>query len=202
MEFYKTVIFDIGNVLVRFDWESYVKSLWEKATADRVTEAIFGDLRWDELDRGILSPDYVLESFIAADPEMEHEIVHTFKNCLDSLHPLEYAAPWVKELRERGLQTLFLSNYSKLLREGKPEVLDFLPYMDGGVFSFRVGAIKPDLEIYRILCRKYSLDPRECIFIDDRPQNVAAAETVGFQTILFTDYAQGRAKLDELLSLE
>ena len=196
------MVFDIGNVLVRFDWNSYVRSLWEKVTADRVTEAIFGDLRWDELDRGVLSPDFVLDSFIAADPEMKREIVYTFKHCLDSLHPLAYAASWVKSVRERGLQTLYLSNYSRLLLEGKPEVLDFLPYMDGGVFSFRVGAIKPDLEIYRILCRKYSLDPRECIFIDDRPQNVAAAEAVGFQTILFTDYEQGRAALDELLSLE
>ena len=196
---YKTVIFDIGNVLVRFAWDEYVDALWDRQVADRVTEAIFGNKRWDELDKGTLSPEEACQTFIQADPEMENEIRYTFDHCLDSLHRLDYPIPWLKELRERGLQTLFLSNYSKLLWEGKREVLDFLPYMDGGVFSFQYGVIKPGPEIYRILCRKYSLTPAECIFIDDREENVAAAAELGFQTILFTEYSQVKEQLDNYL---
>ena len=82
---------------------------------------------------------------------------------------------------------------------GNRKLLDFLSEMDGGIFSYLVGAIKPEPEIYQILIDKYRLVPEECIFIDDREANLAAARKLGFQTILFDGYEQGRAKLNELL---
>jgi len=198
-QLYDTVIFDIGNVLMQFNWMGYVQPMWEPEIAGRITEAIFGDGRWDEMDRGIKSETEILQSFIDADPKLETEIRYTYDNCLDSLHRLNYAADWIREVKDSGRQALYLSNYSRLLVDGKPEVLDFLSEMDGGVFSYLVGAIKPEPEIYQILIDKYRLIPEKCIFIDDREANLASARNLGFQTILFDGYEQCRAKLNELL---
>ena len=173
--------------------------MWEPEIAGRITEAIFGDGRWDEMDRGIKSETEILQSFIDADPKLEIEIRYTYDNCLDSLHRLDYAADWIREVKDSGRQALYLSNYSRLLVDGKPEVLDFLSEMDGGVFSYLVGAIKPEPEIYQILIDKYRLIPENCIFIDDREANLASARNLGFQTILFDGYEQCRAKINELL---
>lgn len=184
---------------MRFSWQEYIEPMWEPEIAERITEAIFGNGRWDEMDRGIKSEKEILRSFIDAEPELESEIRFTFDNCLDSLHRLDYATDWIKEVKNKGRKVLYLSNYSRLLVEGKPEVLDFLTEMDGGVFSYQVGTIKPEPRIYQILIDKYLLKPENCVFIDDRKENIEAAEELGFQTILFDCYDQGRDELNKLL---
>ena len=68
------------------------------------------------------------------------------------------------------------------------EVLDFLPVMDGGIFSCYVKMAKPDHAIYRCLCEKYHLHPAECLFTDDLPENIQAAKECGFHAILFEGY--------------
>ena len=95
---------------------------------------------------------------------------------------------------------MYLSNYSEFVMEAKPEVLDFLPLMDGGVFSCYVGIIKPDPAIYTGLFRKYDLIPEECVFIDDKPENVQAAKDLGMAGIVFSSYDQAKGDLDRLLS--
>ena len=49
---------------------------------------------------------------------------------------------------------------------------------------------KPDERIYRILLDRFSLKPDECLFIDDNPQNVAAAEALGIHGLVFTSVEQ------------
>ena len=87
-----------------------------------------------------------------------------------------------------GLNVYYLSNYSAFSVAANPDVLNFIPYMDGGVFSFEVKAVKPEPEIYRCLCEKFGLKPEECLFTDDVPANVKGAQACGFQGIVFEGY--------------
>ena len=112
---------------------------------------------------------------------------------------MDYAIPWISELKERGYRVLFLSNYSEFIMNSKPEVLDFLPLMDGGVFSCYVGLIKPDPAIYQKICDKYDLDPAECVFIDDNEENVKAARDFGLNALHFTGYSETAENLEEWL---
>ena len=81
-----------------------------------------------------------------------------------------------------------------------PNVVDFLPLTDGGVFSYEVHLLKPDRAIYEEICKKYSLIPSECIFIDDRKENVEAARTFGMQAIHFKSYEDTDKELQEMLN--
>lgn len=199
MNNYDTIIFDIGNVLVRFDWDGYVGSLWDKPIADRVNEAIAGGGRWTELDKGIRPQDEIVRSFVEADPELEKEILYTFEHSGESLHRVDHSIPWLRELKQEGKKLFYLSNYSAHIRYSNPGPLDFLSLMDGGVFSYEVKVIKPDHRIYQILCERYQLEPSHCIFLDDRTENIEAAKELGFGTILFHDYEQGREALKRML---
>ena len=78
-------------------------------------------------------------------------------------------------------------------------VLDFLPYMDGGIFSCYVKMAKPDHAIYHCLCEKYGLNPSECLFTDDMPENIQAAKKCGFQAILFEGYDKTYPAVMELV---
>ena len=167
----KTIIFDIGNVLVHFDYMPYVRDLLkDEELVDRVNDAIWRSGLWAELDRGEPA-EKIFPMMLAAGPEVEEEIRRTFVNVGQCLHRAEYAIPWIRELKEKGFQVLYLSNYSEYIMQANPEVLDFLPLMDGGVFSCYVRLLKPDLAIYQKICDECSLDPKECVFIDDHEEN-------------------------------
>ena len=69
-----TVVFDIGMVLIGFDWERYMRELFDEETAVRVTRAMFGGSAWKELDRAVLSEEEVLARFYEAEPDLRKEI--------------------------------------------------------------------------------------------------------------------------------
>ena len=68
------IIFDIGKVLIDFDFESYVEGRFDKETADAVIGATWHNPDWNELDRGVLSDEQVLRLFIDKAPRYEKEI--------------------------------------------------------------------------------------------------------------------------------
>ena len=184
----KTVIFDIGNVLVRFAWKPYITELFDEEKADHITEALWHDGYWNEFDRGILTDEQIREKMVVYAPKYEKEIHYALDHAGKCLHKFDYAIPWIQELKEKGYQVLFLSNYSEFLMKANPEVLDFLPCMDGGVFSCDVKLIKPDSVIYAKICEKYNLNPDECMFIDDYAANIEAANAFGIHGFLFEGY--------------
>ncbi len=195
----KTIIFDIGRVLVDWDWEEYLRGLFDEDTAKAVGEAYFMHPDYDEFDRGVLSTEEILQRFIKTAPNLEEEIRLCFSRMGETVVQREYAIPLIKELKEKGYQVLFLSNYSYQMREFNPEALSFIEYMDGGVFSCDVKMIKPDREIFECILEKYNLTPDECIFIDDNRNNIATANGLGIHGIVFESYNQVREEMGKLL---
>lgn len=70
------------------------------------------------------------------------------------------------------------------------------------VCSGEVGLVKPDLRIYQLLLERLQLDPQETVFIDDTPEHVEAARTLGIHGIIFTDAPTLRQKLLSVLDKE
>lgn len=187
----KTVIFDIGNVLVKFDWRSYSEALLGKEIAPIVTEALWKDGYWEEFDRGVLPFEEIVGRMEQAAPDYKAEIRQALAHAGDSLRQYEYAIPWILELKAQGYQVLFLSNYSEFLMEQNPEALSFLPHLDGGLFSCHAKRIKPDPRIYAMLCENCGLNPEEALFIDDNAANIEAARQFGLYAIRFEGYETG-----------
>lgn len=104
-------------------------------------------------------------------------------------------------MKNKGYNVYYLSNYSHFNMSTAPEVLDFIPYMDGGIYSCDVQLLKPDMAIYELLCKKYELVPSECVFIDDRKENVEAARAFGMQVIHFKSYETADKQLQEFINL-
>lgn len=183
-----TVIFDIGKVLISFDWDKYVNRLFDSNTAEKVTDAMWNHGYWNELDRGVWSEEEVLKAFVSVHPECESEIREAYARIDECALKQDYAIEWVKSLRKQGYRVLFLSNYFEPLMKKCPDILDFIPYMDGGVFSWMINLTKPDKAIYEHICSKYNLVPGECLFIDDNRNNVDSANEFGINAILFENY--------------
>ena len=192
-----TVVFDIGKVLIGFDWDRYVRELFDEETARHVTRAMFGGSVWKELDRAVLSEEEILARFYEAEPGYRKEIDEAFERVGECVERRGWVIPLVSSIKERGYRVLFLSNMSDHVMCSNPEAYDFVSRMDGGIWSCRAHLIKPDPQIYRLLLDEYGLEAEECLFIDDTPVNTAAARRIGMKTILYRDPAQLAADLDQ-----
>ena len=186
----RNMVFDIGNVLMDFRWKEYMRSLFgeNEALIQTINQGIWHNGCWAAMDKGEMDGTATLRSAVAFSPQYEKEIKLTLDKVALAFHKFGYAVPWVQELKGMGLNVYYLSNYSAFSIAANPDVLNFIPYMDGGVFSFEVKAVKPEPEIYRCLCDKYGLKPEECLFTDDVPANVKGAQACGFQGIVFEGY--------------
>jgi putative hydrolase of the HAD superfamily len=99
----------------------------------------------------------------------------------------------VSSLKKRGYKIGFLSNTElpamNFFIEQNYDMIDIC------VFSCKEGIIKPDIEIYKILLNQINSDPKDVIFIDDRPENIDAANKIGVNGILFIDEHHLKADL-------
>ncbi len=197
-----TVIFDIGNVLTTYGWLDFIKGQgYSDDYSMRLAKAIMLSPYWCEFDRDVWTYEQIVDAFVSMDPEIEEDIRKCVKDQVKLVTRRDYAIPWIKELKAAGYRVLFLSNFSTYCRKDCDEALDFIPYMDGGVFSFECHLIKPDKEIYQYLIDKYDLIPDECVFIDDMQHNLDTAGVLGINTILFDEYENVRKKLNEMLAI-
>lgn len=195
----KTVIFDIGNVMVDFCFDEFIKKNGDpKEIRERIRRATLESGFWGELDKGILSYEEVLQKFIEKDPGLESQIRAIFGDTAGIVLKRDYAIPLVKRLRCNGYQVLALSNFPEKVYQENREPLAFLQKMNGYLLSYQDHVIKPDARIYRLLQERYGFVPAECVFIDDLQENLDAAKAQGWNTILFTDYEQMLMKLAKL----
>ncbi len=198
----KNIIFDIGDVLVGYDGSSYLKSFGFSPEEEKaIYEALFRSPYWPEFDREAISVPELLEAVCALAPaEYGDDIVRVFEELYLSLREWPESLPWIQSLKERGYGVYYLSNYSSHLLERTRDSMDFLPYMDGGLYSYEVKQIKPEAEIYEsFLARFPQIKPEEAVFLDNNEENVKAAEALGFHGIVFHDREQAKKEMEELL---
>lgn len=196
-----TIIFDIGRVLVEWDWQGYLQGFgFSGEKTEKLAKAIFQSEYWKETDRGVWSDEEILQSFIKVVPEYEEDVRAVWDDMGKCIWKCEYTDEWIEELKERGYKVYYLSNYGKTLREKSKEALNFTENCHGGIFSYEIQKIKPDYAIYKALVEKYSLIPKQCVFLDDTMENIEAARECGFHGIQFITYEQAKKELEEILS--
>lgn len=196
-----TIVFDVGKVLVDWNYSDYLDRLgFTPREKEAVTAAVFENPLWAALDGGNVTPDDALNGFFRSAPGFRPQIRRAFAGCEDTISLFPYSVDWISSLKKRGFRVLILSNYSEYLFEKTKHKMAFLPLMDGALFSFQCGMVKPQPQIYRKLIDSFHLTPEHTVFIDDRPENTGAAEAFGIRTICFTDFESVRKKLEELLA--
>ena len=182
-----TVIFDIGDVLVSANIKDYLVADPEvpNEIVDELLKLWFIDK--DEIDDTMDLDTYREIVNKRMGTEFSKYIPNLFKVNIDCVNIFDYTIPMIQDLKDKGYKVYFLSNWSAwthdlLIREGK---FDFLSMMDGGVFSFSVGYMKPHEEIYKILLNRYKIDPEKAIFFDDKEENIKAAKKLGIKGVVF-----------------
>lgn len=182
----KNIIFDIGNVLADFRWKEFLLDKgFDEEMVERIARATVYSEVWRELDRGVWSDQQIMDAFVQNDPVIERELHLAFDDFTGMVTIRAYTISWMEELKKKGYQLFYLSNFPRKAKEQCEESLAFIPYMDGGILSYRDKLIKPDAAIYELLLSRYGLVAEESVFLDDTLVNVEAAENVGIHGIHF-----------------
>ncbi len=195
---YKNVIFDFGQVMVRFEPKYMTEQYITGPDAELVANVVFDRLYWDKLDSGDISDG----ELIAACRERLSEglwdtVDRVYFNWFYHLPEIDGMRELVQDLREKGIRVLLLSNISKYFAEHADEI-PVLSEFEGCVFSAVVGHIKPHRDMFEYICDKYSIEPAQTLFVDDNAANIAGAREYGIDGYLFDGSAE---RLREFLKI-
>jgi putative hydrolase of the HAD superfamily len=97
---------------------------------------------------------------------------------------------WAARLQGSGMRTGILSNIGDAIAEGICAKLPWLTGFDHCTWSYALGMAKPEEAIYRATALALQTAPAKILFIDDREDNIAAAQSVGMQAIQYTGHAE------------
>ena len=198
------IIFDIGNVLAYFRWKDLFVDLgYTGEKFDRIAAAtILHPTMWPEFDRSLMTDEEIIAGCVGRAPEYEKDIRRIFEKTELLIEEYAHSYDWIKGLKERGYKIYLLSNYGKTSFEAAVNHgrLSFMPLIDGGVISYEVKSVKPEPEIYQALIDKYDLVAEECVFLDDREENVDAARKLGFHGVVVEGYDQAARALQTVLN--
>ena len=184
----RNLVFDMGNVLINYDPEWFVRRLGPLPEGDRalLLKEIFHSPDWPRLDAGEIREADLEAKAASRLPERLHAATRRLiSHWEEPSEPIPGMAELIRECKARGFRVYLLSNASLRQREYWPSIPGSECF-DGRVVSAEERCVKPDPRIYRILLERYGLEAGECLFVDDVPANVEGARAVGMEAFLFT----------------
>ena len=196
----RAVAFDVGGVLTRAGRVSDFEETWRErlgmtqaefgqalASVDPDEPAFAGHLSEAQFKAGLsaafgLSAGQVREFLAGMCGELDADL-----------------SAYVARLRPR-CSTAILSNAIDGARREYQALYGFEQLVDVIIYSYEVGLAKPDPRVYRLLCDRLAVSPREVVFLDDRTENVKAACEFGIHALLHENTAQSIKAIDALLA--
>lgn len=181
------VVFDIGNVLIRWDPRLLYRPLFDENEAlmeDFLSSVCTHD--WNqEMDRGMSFAEGVAR-LTAERPDCA-ELIRIYDECWQQMVPgaIDGTVELLERLKARGVPLYALTNFSAEKFAETLERFDFLKLFDGIVVSAHERLIKPDPRFYRVLFERHRIAPERAVFIDDLPANIEVARSLGMTGWVF-----------------
>jgi 2-haloacid dehalogenase len=191
------VVFDLGNVLIRWDPHPAIAAAVGDEEARRfLAAADFDFLAWNNVQDSGRGWDEAEAEAAASHPHWaRHAAAYRAFFDRSLLGPIEDSVAVLRDLHAAGVALVALTNWSSELFPHARQRFDFLGLFDDIVVSGDEGVAKPAPEIFALLQRRVGQPLERCVFVDDSPVNVAAAGGAGLDAILFTDTNHLRADL-------
>jgi HAD superfamily hydrolase (TIGR01509 family) len=193
------IIFDLGKVLVDFDYSVAARKIAARSTKQvpDLQHFLGSSPILVRYESGLLSR----QQFFAGIQQITGftgNVDEFAGDFADIFLPIQPMIELHEELRQRGFLTYIFSNTNDLAIEHIRREYPFFKHFDGYIFSYEVGAMKPQPEIYEAMEAMAGKRGAEIIYIDDRLENIEAGRARGWQTILHETPGKTRAACDSL----
>jgi FMN phosphatase YigB (HAD superfamily) len=196
----KIVAFDLGKVLVDFDYSIAARKVAARST--RPVENLHSFLSHSPLliqyETGLVTRRTFFEE-VSGVTGFRGSIGEFSEFFVDIFTPIPPMIEIHAELRRRGIPTYIFSNTNDLAVEHIRRNFPFFRDFDGYIFSYEVGAMKPDAKIYEALEKLAGRRGSDIVYLDDRPENVAGGAARGWQVVLHETPEKTRAALEQFV---
>lgn len=195
---YSAIVFDLGNVLIPFDYNIAIKKLnnIESGLGDKFIE--FYKSNYDfhrNFERGkIREKDFIKKLLEIIDYKIDEE---TFCRYYADIFSLNEDVISLLPGLKKDYKLYLLSNTNSIHKKYGWENYDFLKYFDKLILSFEVGSVKPEEKIYRAVEKSSGLPSEEHFFIDDIQEYADSAKILGWDAVQFVDYQKLISDLKE-----
>jgi HAD superfamily hydrolase (TIGR01509 family) len=196
MELPRVVVFDLGKVLVDFDYGIAARNIAANGTvsAAEVQRFIDHSPLLFRYETGLMTKEQFFKEISAATGYRGTmaEFSEVFGDIFEPIAPM---VELHSKLRARGLPTYIFSNTNELAINYIRQHFPFFKNFSGYILSYEHGAMKPDARLYEVVERETSRRKSEILYLDDRAENVVAGAERGWQVILQETPEKTRAAL-------
>jgi len=182
------VLFDFGKVLsLPPDPEVWQQMIHLSGLSERQLEDGYWKFR-DDYDAGLLTGDMYWRSIVgnSGSPEQLQQLKAADVALWTQMN--KPMLDWVGALHRNGFRTGILSNMPDAMAEGICAQFDWIANFDHTVWSYALKLRKPQPEIYQAAVEGLKTPAENILFLDDKPENIQAAEAAGIQGILYSDH--------------
>lgn len=189
------IIFDIGNVIVRWQPFEVIKEVFPQTDAKEFFKKMYPV--WQKLNLGKISIKDALTLY-TGELEIEEAKIAYLLHKLQS-HQVTFpdSLALLQELKKNGYNLFSITDNIKEFVEFHRKNSEFFQYFKDVIVSSDIGVLKPDKRIFEYLLNKHNLLPETCIFIDDLDLNIEGARNADIDGILFTNAISCRKELQK-----
>ena len=182
----RSIIFDLGAVMVDWNPKLIAKSFTNNLDLQQsILQNLFHNKIWLDFDNGLISETLLIKYANQQINLTVAQLNNLIQKAKESLHAKQDMVNLLTLAKEHQLNTYCLSNLSHEWFAYLNQRHDFFKLFDGKVISAQEGVSKPNIEIYKRMLKRYQINSAQSLFIDDRSENTAAAETLGINCITF-----------------
>jgi HAD superfamily hydrolase (TIGR01509 family) len=195
----KAVVFDLGKVLVDFDYSIAARRLAarSKVPPEKLRHFIDYSPLLFRLERGQLTTKQFYEEVCAA-TGFDGSMSEFSEFFADIFVPIVPMVELQAALRRRGMPTYVFSNTNDLAVTHIRRRFSFYNDFDGYILSYQHGAMKPDAALYEVVEQTCGRRGPEILYLDDRPENIAAGAARGWRVVLQESPEKSLAAVREL----
>ena len=182
----RNILFDMGNVLIRFDREYFIDRLGVNPEEKQLLlREVFLSVEWVQMDRGSIVEEQAVAQVCRRLPQHLHDAAEKLIAMWDRpILPIDGMYELIEELKNAGYGIYLLSNASLRQHEYWPRI-PASRFFDGTIISADEGVMKPDAEYYLRALNRFGLKADECFFVDDVPSNIEGALYCGIPGAIF-----------------
>ena len=195
----KAVAFDIGKVLLDFDYSILVRKLAPQTQwgEDELNDYLNQSPLLARYESGELSSSKFFEQ-IKGETGFRGSEAGFAALFEDIFTPISGMIDLHRQIAQSGIPTFTFSNTNEMAVRYIARTYDFWPIFKGHILSYEVGALKPGAKIYEALEECSGFTGREIAYLDDLPENCAAAGERGWQVCCHKDVSYSREFFREL----
>lgn len=195
----KNVVFDVGNVLVRWSPTEIVRlTFGNDADVEGLVKVLFTSSIWMDLNKGLISEAQAKQRYQQEKQLSAADCERLFYYIKQTQLLIYGSVDLLKRIKAAGYGVYALTDNVVEIVEYLKSTYQFWPLFDGTTVSAELGLLKPQPEIYQSLLETHQLVASQTVFLDDMPYNVDGARAVGMAAIQFEDAQQCETALKQI----